>query len=110
MTYKRHDGSYSAFGENDSSGSMWLTAFVVKSFAQSEAYIYIDPLELAMTKSWIISSQLLDGSFPPVGRVLNKDIQVNRNKGISCQRRRAAVYPNGRMDEEVKRESFMAPN
>lgn len=76
MTYKRHDGSYSAFGENDSSGSMWLTAFVVKSFAQSEAYIYIDPLELAMTKSWIISSQLLDGSFPPVGRVLNKDIQV----------------------------------
>ncbi|XP_071825339.1 C3 and PZP-like alpha-2-macroglobulin domain-containing protein 8 isoform X2 [Apostichopus japonicus] len=75
LTYKRHDGSYSAFGENDSSGSMWLTAFVVKSFAQSEAYIYIDPLELAMTKSWIISSQLLDGSFPPVGRVLNKDIQ-----------------------------------
>lgn len=77
MTYKRHDSSYSAFGESDSSGSMWLTAFVLKSFAQSQAYIYVDPLELSMTKSWIISQQLVDGAFPPVGRVLNKDIQVH---------------------------------
>ncbi|CAI9531413.1 unnamed protein product [Staurois parvus] len=41
LTYKRQDGSYSAFGERDSSGSMWLTAFVLKSFAQSRGFIYI---------------------------------------------------------------------
>ena len=76
LTYRRHSGSYSAFGESDTSGSMWLTAFVLKSFAQSHRFIYIDPKELQMSKQWIISHQQEDGSFPPVGRVLNKDIQV----------------------------------
>ncbi|XP_033624111.1 C3 and PZP-like alpha-2-macroglobulin domain-containing protein 8 isoform X2 [Asterias rubens] len=75
LTYRRHSGSYSAFGESDTSGSMWLTAFVLKSFAQSHRFIYIDPKELQMSKQWIISHQQEDGSFPPVGRVLNKDIQ-----------------------------------
>ncbi|XP_072173933.1 C3 and PZP-like alpha-2-macroglobulin domain-containing protein 8 [Diadema setosum] len=75
LTYKRHDGSYSAFGENDSSGSMWLTAFVLKSFAQSRTFIYIDPREMRFSKNWVVSQQGADGSFPPVGRVLNKDIQ-----------------------------------
>ncbi|XP_072019893.1 LOW QUALITY PROTEIN: C3 and PZP-like alpha-2-macroglobulin domain-containing protein 8 [Amphiura filiformis] len=75
LTYKRYDGSYSAFGESDSSGSMWLTAFVLKSFAQSRAFIYIDPRELEECKHWIVSQQEVDGSFPPIGRVLNKDIQ-----------------------------------
>ncbi|XP_038058113.1 C3 and PZP-like alpha-2-macroglobulin domain-containing protein 8 isoform X2 [Patiria miniata] len=75
LTYRRHSGSYSAFGESDTSGSMWLTAFVLKSFAQSRRFIFIDPKELEMSKKWIIAHQQEDGSFPPVGKVLNKDIQ-----------------------------------
>ncbi|PNI50716.1 CPAMD8 isoform 3 [Pan troglodytes] len=75
LTYKRQDGSYSAFGERDASGSMWLTAFVLKSFAQARSFIFVDPRELAAAKSWIIQQQQADGSFPAVGRVLNKDIQ-----------------------------------
>ncbi|XP_054395865.2 C3 and PZP-like alpha-2-macroglobulin domain-containing protein 8 isoform X6 [Pongo abelii] len=75
LTYKRQDGSYSAFGERDASGSMWLTAFVLKSFTQARSFIFVDPRELAATKSWIIQQQQADGSFPAVGRVLNKDIQ-----------------------------------
>ncbi|PNJ28667.1 CPAMD8 isoform 4 [Pongo abelii] len=78
LTYKRQDGSYSAFGERDASGSMWLTAFVLKSFAQARSFIFVDPRELAATKSWIIQQQQADGSFPAVGRVLNKDIQEER--------------------------------
>ncbi|XP_035141992.3 C3 and PZP-like alpha-2-macroglobulin domain-containing protein 8 isoform X1 [Callithrix jacchus] len=75
LTYKRQDGSYSAFGERDASGSMWLTAFVLKSFAQARSFIFVDPRELAAAKGWIIQQQRTDGSFPAVGRVLNKDIQ-----------------------------------
>uniref|UniRef100_A0A2I3G1S6 C3 and PZP like alpha-2-macroglobulin domain containing 8 n=1 Tax=Nomascus leucogenys TaxID=61853 RepID=A0A2I3G1S6_NOMLE len=62
-------------GERDASGSMWLTAFVLKSFAQARSFIFVDLRELAAAKSWIIQQQQADGSFPAVGRVLNKDIQ-----------------------------------
>ncbi|XP_073659117.1 C3 and PZP-like alpha-2-macroglobulin domain-containing protein 8 isoform X8 [Tursiops truncatus] len=75
LTYKHQDGSYSAFGERDKSGSMWLTAFVLKSFAQARSFIFIDPQELAAAKGWIVQQQRADGSFPAVGRILNKDIQ-----------------------------------
>uniref|UniRef100_A0A4W3H8F9 Alpha-macroglobulin-like TED domain-containing protein n=1 Tax=Callorhinchus milii TaxID=7868 RepID=A0A4W3H8F9_CALMI len=83
LTYKKQDGSYSAFGERDSSGSMWLTAFVLKSFAQSRGFIYIDPKELTAPKDWIIQHQKEDGSFPAVGRILNKDIQGGIHGKIS---------------------------
>ncbi|XP_025771639.1 C3 and PZP-like alpha-2-macroglobulin domain-containing protein 8 [Puma concolor] len=75
LTYRHRDGSYSAFGDRDASGSMWLTAFVLKSFAQARSFIFIDPQELAAAKGWIIRQQRGDGSFPAVGRILNKDIQ-----------------------------------
>jgi len=32
----------SPLGNNDKSGSLWLTAFVLKSFAQAKDLIYID--------------------------------------------------------------------
>ncbi|XP_006818919.1 C3 and PZP-like alpha-2-macroglobulin domain-containing protein 8 [Saccoglossus kowalevskii] len=75
VTYKRQNGSYSAFGERDSQGSMWLTAFVLKSFAQSRSFIYIDPNDMKKSVTWIIQQQRKGGYFPPVGRVLNRDIQ-----------------------------------
>ncbi|KAM4808477.1 C3 and PZP-like alpha-2-macroglobulin domain-containing protein 8 isoform 1-T1 [Rhinophrynus dorsalis] len=83
LTYKRQDGSYSAFGERDSSGSMWLTAFVLKSFAQSRGFIFIDPGELSAAKDWIIQHQKKDGSFPAMGRILNKDIQGGNHGKIA---------------------------
>ncbi|ROT74620.1 alpha2 macroglobulin isoform 2, partial [Penaeus vannamei] len=39
LTYRRSDGSYSAFGDSDSEGSTWLTAFVLRSFAEASQYI-----------------------------------------------------------------------
>ena len=41
LTYRRSDGSFSAFGQSDPEGSLWLTAFVLKSFAQADGLIYI---------------------------------------------------------------------
>lgn len=59
-----------------------LTAFVLKSFAQARSFIFIDPRELAAAKGWIIRQQRADGSFPAVGRILNKDIQVSALSGL----------------------------
>ncbi len=41
LTYRRSDGSFSAFGESDESGSLWLTAFVLKSFSQAKDLILL---------------------------------------------------------------------
>ncbi|XP_031563993.1 CD109 antigen-like [Actinia tenebrosa] len=71
QSYRHSDGSYSAFGRIDPEGSMWLTAFVVKSFAQAREYIYIDPRSLSQSLGWIARKQNKDGSFPTVGPVLH---------------------------------------
>lgn len=60
-----------------------LTAFVLKSFAQSRGFIFIDPKELTAAKEWIIQHQKEDGSFPAMGRILNKDIQVKTKNNQS---------------------------
>ncbi|XP_055020617.1 C3 and PZP-like alpha-2-macroglobulin domain-containing protein 8 isoform X1 [Boleophthalmus pectinirostris] len=103
LTYKRQDGSYSAFGERDSSGSMWLTAFVLKSFAQSRSFIFIDPEELRSAKSWLIKHQHEDGSFPAMGRILNKDLQGGIHGKISLTAYVvAALLETGITTEEEK--------
>ena len=42
LQFRRNDGSYSAFGKRDTVGSVWLTAFVVKTLAAARSYAYID--------------------------------------------------------------------
>lgn len=60
-----------------------LTAFVLKSFAQARSFIFIDEKELVAARGWMVQQQQVDGSFPAVGRILNKDIQVSGLSG-SC--------------------------
>ena len=69
LTYRRSDGSFSAFGESDQEGSLWLTAFVLKCFSEAKGLIYIDDAVLDEARSWILSHQNADGSFDPVGFV-----------------------------------------
>ncbi|KAK2138612.1 hypothetical protein LSH36_2740g00009, partial [Paralvinella palmiformis] len=48
LTFKHPNGAYSAWGPNgygSSDGSNWLTAYVVRVFALSDEYIFIDPTE-----------------------------------------------------------------
>ncbi|XP_018026231.1 alpha-2-macroglobulin isoform X3 [Hyalella azteca] len=81
LNYKHRDGSYSAFGESDDSGSTWLTAFVVKSFAQARPYISVDATELAMSSDWLKSRQLENGCFESVGKVLHKGMKGGLAEG-----------------------------
>ncbi|KAJ7371501.1 endopeptidase inhibitor [Desmophyllum pertusum] len=72
LSYKRTDGSYSAFGNSDSEGNMWLTAFVLRSFAQARPFIFVDPDELKQTSDWITKKQRPNGCFPAVGKLFHK--------------------------------------
>ena len=74
MTYQRSDGSFSAFGEEDASGSLWLTAFVLKTFAEAQSLMYVDPQVLEQAASWIGSHQLTDGSFESVGFLHHQEL------------------------------------
>ena len=74
MTYRRTDGSFSAFGMSDKEGSLWLTAFVLKSFAQAKGTIYIDESVLTSAANWITGHQNSDGSFDAVGFIHHQDL------------------------------------
>ena len=60
---------------------MWLTAFVVKSFAQSREFIYIDDADLSTSIMWMKRKQLENGCFPSVGRVIHKEMQGGHGNG-----------------------------
>ena len=74
LTYMRQDGSFSAFGNSDAEGSLWLTAFVLKTFAESREIIYIDPAVLERAAAWIGQHQLEDGSFENVGFLHHQEL------------------------------------
>ncbi|GAB6025187.1 C3 and PZP-like, alpha-2-macroglobulin domain containing 8 [Chamberlinius hualienensis] len=75
LNYKRSDGSYSAFGSSDSEGSIWLTAFVLKSFAKASSIVFIEPEELNSCIKFIIANQLTNGCFKSTGRLVHKSMQ-----------------------------------
>ncbi|KAK4320069.1 hypothetical protein Pmani_009057 [Petrolisthes manimaculis] len=82
LLYRRHDGSYSAFGNVDDSGSTWLTAFVLKSFQQARQYIQVDTDQLKETTDWLLRLQgTQDGCFESVGKLINKQMQGGINSG-----------------------------
>ena len=74
LTYRRHDGSFSAFGNDDAEGSLWLTAFVLKTFAEARELMYIDQSVLDAAAAWIESHQLGDGSFQNVGFLHHQEL------------------------------------
>ena len=74
LTYRRSDGSFSAFGNSDPVGSLWLTAFVLKTFAEARELMYIDRTVLEEAAAWIESHQLGDGSFESVGFLHHQEL------------------------------------
>jgi len=75
LTYKRKDGSFSAFGHQDKHGSTWLTAFVLKSFFQARSHMDIDEKVIDEAMEWLMSRQQSDGSFDEPGEVHHKGLQ-----------------------------------
>lgn len=83
LTYKHDDGSYSAFGKSDKSGSTWLTAFVAKSFNQASKHIDVDQNIIQEALMFLSFMQAENGSFPEVGHVSHQAMQGGASKGIA---------------------------
>ncbi|XP_058125769.1 thioester-containing protein 1 allele R1-like [Anopheles coustani] len=83
LSYKHKDGSFSAFGESDASGSTWLTAFVARSFKQAANHITIDEDVIDKSLEWLSDNQAPNGSFPEVGVVSHKDMQGGSGSGVA---------------------------
>lgn len=83
QTYKHNDGSYSAFGKSDRSGSTWLTAYVAKSFRQASKYITVNEDIIQQALSFLAKVQTVNGSFPEVGYMLDKKMQGGSSNGIA---------------------------
>lgn len=75
LGYRHDDGSFSAFGNRDTSGSLWLTAFVLKCFMQARELTYIDPAVTRRAASWLLEQRISGGSFKEPGRVLHAGMQ-----------------------------------
>ncbi|CAO2606457.1 Mug1, partial [Lemmus lemmus] len=71
LNYKHKDGSYSAFGDRDGQGNTWLTAFVLKSFAQARAFIFIDETHTSHAFTWLSKQQQNNGCFRSSGSLFN---------------------------------------
>eukprot|EP00040_Diaphanoeca_grandis_P034519 m.214278 g.214278 ORF g.214278 m.214278 type:complete len:1577 (-) comp33172_c0_seq2:291-5021(-) len=74
LTYRHSNGGFSAFGEGDKLASTWLTAFVLRSFALADDYVYVDPAVLAKSVTWVMAQQTKTGSFESVGKVIHQDM------------------------------------
>lgn len=83
LSYKHQDGSFSAFGDTDPSGSTWLTAFVARSFRQAASHIDVERRIIEEALNWLESIQAENGSFPEVGNVIHTDLQQGADNGIA---------------------------
>lgn len=83
LLYQRDDGSFSAFGNSDPSGSTWLSAFVLRCFLEADPYIDIDPNVLHRTYNWLKGHQKSSGEFWEPGRVIHSDLQGGNNSPVT---------------------------
>ncbi|KAM6906749.1 CD109 antigen [Lycodopsis pacificus] len=74
LTYQRADGSFSAFGDRDASGSTWLTAFVLRCFLQARPFIAIDGVVLQRAAVWLAAQQGADGRSEEHGDVIHTEL------------------------------------
>ena len=75
LTFMHNDGSFSAFGESGGeSGSLWLTAFVLNSFASARDVTSIDESVLAEASDWICTHQSGDGSWESIGFICHQEM------------------------------------
>lgn len=83
LLYQRNDGSFSAFGNDDPSGSTWLSAFVLRCFLEADPYIDIDQNVLHRTYTWLKGHQKSNGAFWEPGRVIHSELQSGNKSPIT---------------------------
>ncbi|XP_078504189.1 CD109 antigen-like [Lissotriton helveticus] len=105
LTYRRFDGSFSAFGNGDDSGSTWLSAFVLRCFLQARPFIYIDQSVLQSTIMWLVQYQdSTTGVFSEPGHVIHTELQGGLNGPITL----TAYILTALLEDEVYRKQYKA--
>ena len=75
LTFRHADGSFSAFGESDASGSTWLTAFALRVFSAAAQHVAVDAAVLSTAASFLAAQQSRSsGAFASVGNVIHTDM------------------------------------
>lgn len=75
LRWRRHDGSFSVWGNSDSHGSTWLTSFVLMCFHQADHFVPVENNIFKKGLNWLLKQQNVDGSFPENGRVIHYQMQ-----------------------------------
>ncbi|XP_043917948.1 alpha-2-macroglobulin-like protein 1 [Protopterus annectens] len=83
LNYKRKDCSFSAFGNSDVEGSLWLTAFTATQFAQAADFIFIDSSVIECAVQWMSQYQLENGCFKNVGQLYHTSMKGGVNDDVS---------------------------
>ncbi|XP_037083523.1 murinoglobulin-2-like [Pollicipes pollicipes] len=84
LRFRRREGSYSAFPERTPkirNGSLWLTAYVVRSYAAASRYIAIDAKDLDISTRWIAGRQEATGEFSPHGALFHREMRGGVGRG-----------------------------
>ncbi|XP_068436630.1 CD109 antigen [Clinocottus analis] len=81
LSFQRDDGSFSAFGASDTSGSVWLTAFVLRCFIQAQRYMQVDQSVLTTAMTWLLRQQGPQGEFREVGTLISTEMQEGLDSG-----------------------------
>ncbi|KFW78638.1 Alpha-2-macroglobulin, partial [Manacus vitellinus] len=84
LNYKHTDGSYSTFGSRyGQPGNTWLTAFVLKSFAQARHHVFIDEKHIQDAFVWLSYKQKENGCFQSSGTLLNNAMKGGVDNEVS---------------------------
>ncbi|XP_030212977.1 CD109 antigen-like [Gadus morhua] len=83
-SYQRDDGSFSAFGIKDSSGSTWLTAIMLRTFLRAQPYMSAEQgVELQGVvrgaASWLLTHQGPGGVFAEAGHAIHTEMRRCRD-------------------------------
>ncbi|XP_061863702.1 alpha-2-macroglobulin [Colius striatus] len=84
LNYKHPDGSYSTFGPRyGQPGNTWLTAFVLKAFAQARTHIFVDENHIQDALVWLSYKQKENGCFQSSGTLLNNAMKGGVDNEVS---------------------------
>ncbi|KAH0819427.1 hypothetical protein GEV33_003364 [Tenebrio molitor] len=75
LSYKRTDGSFSAFGMRDPDSSVWLTAYAALTLKQAKNHIYVDEKIIEDCLEWLSKHQGKNGSFVETGSIIYRELQ-----------------------------------
>ncbi len=78
----RNDGSISAFGNRDPSGSIWLSMATAIVFERARSLVTVDGDVIRGLVAFVLSNQEASGVFTEPGRVIHVDMQGGTSSGL----------------------------